>query len=119
MHARAGPRRAVATAQEERVLAEKRRFDAPFDVHGVPGTGIADLDRMCFEGEYPPSAVDRNVLAENGRGLEERLAAAKMISFGNDPSETLLGLLVVGVRPHDFVFRQPHPVPSRRRHGSG
>lgn len=29
MHARAGPRRAVATAQEERVLAEKRRFDAP------------------------------------------------------------------------------------------
>jgi ATP-dependent DNA helicase RecG len=42
---RVGPRRAIATAEEERRLVEKRRWGTlPFDAHGVPGATVADLD---------------------------------------------------------------------------
>ena len=37
IYIRIGPRRGIATAQEERILNEKRRFgDIPFDLHPIP-----------------------------------------------------------------------------------
>ncbi len=104
IHIRSGPRRAVATAQEERILNERRRHgDRPFDVSPVPGTGIADLNRRQFEDEYLPHAVDRELLLANDRSLDERLAAAKMIASVDDRRATILGLLVLGTRPLDYV----------------
>ncbi len=101
---RNGPRRGTATAQEERILNERRRYgDRPFDISPVPGTGLADLDRRRFEDEYLPNAVDRELLRANDRSLEERLAAAKMIASVDDVRTTILGLLVLGVRPRDFI----------------
>jgi len=42
---RSGPRRGVATAQDEQILNEKRRFrDQPFDAQPCHGATIADLD---------------------------------------------------------------------------
>ncbi len=60
IHVRNGPRRGVATAQEERILNERRRYgDRPFDISPVPGAGAGDLNRRQFEDEYLPHVVDR------------------------------------------------------------
>ena len=101
---RVGPRRAIATAQDERILSEKRRsLDVYFDAVAVPTAAIDDLDMRRFEDEYLPHAVSREVLAANDRTTEERLAALKMISSVDVPVPTVTGLLVLGKHPQDFL----------------
>ena len=47
---RIGPRRGIASAQDERILNEKRRFrDRPFDVQPVMSATLDDLDQVRFE----------------------------------------------------------------------
>lgn len=100
---RVGPRRAIATAQDERILNEKRRFrDRTFDAHPVTTATLADLSRTRFEEEYLPAAVAPDVLAANERSYEQRLAAAKMVTSPDQPVPTVAGLLVLGTRPADF-----------------
>lgn len=104
IHVRSGPQRSIATAQEERILNERRRAgDRPFDVSPVSGAGIADLDRRRFESEYLPNAVGWATLEANDRSFLERLAATKMITSVDDESVTILGLLVLGSCPRDFI----------------
>jgi ATP-dependent DNA helicase RecG len=101
---RVGPRRAIASAQDERILNERRRHrDQPFDVRPLPSARLSDLDQRRFEDEYLPSAVAREVLEANERTLEQRLAATKMIASADDPTPTVLGLLVLGIRTRDFL----------------
>ena len=95
---RVGPRRAVATPQEERILNEKRRYrDIPFDVQPLPSCDLSALSRVLFEQEYLPNAVAPDVLATNDRSYEERLASCRMIASVDDPMPTILGVLVLGV----------------------
>ncbi len=104
VHIRIGPRRGIATAQEERILNERRRHgDRPFDVQGVPAATLGDLGRRPFEEEYLPLAVARDVLAANDRTYEQRLAATKMVTSDENPVPTVLGLLVLGTRTRDFL----------------
>ena len=104
IHVRYGPRRGIATAQDERVLNERRRFgDRPFDLHPVTGAGVDDLGRRRFEEEYLPRLVPRDVLEANDRSFVERLASTKMIASVDDPRATILGLCVIGNRPRDFL----------------
>ncbi len=104
IHVRSGPRRGIATAQEERILNERRRYgNRPFDIYPAPDTSLADLNRRQFEDEYLPNAVDRELLLANDRSLAERLAATKMIASVDDGRATILGLLVLGIRPRDFL----------------
>jgi ATP-dependent DNA helicase RecG len=104
IYIRIGPRRGVASAQDERILNEKRRYrDQPFDVHPVSSARPADLDRRLFEDLYLPAAVAPDVLEANDRSYEQRLAATKMIGAADDPVPTVLGILVLGLRPRDFL----------------
>ena len=74
------PRRAVANAQGERILNEKRRHrDLHFDALPVHSTDLGDLRTGCFQDEYLPAAVDTETFVANDRTAEERLAAAKTI----------------------------------------
>ncbi|MCY3844199.1 MAG: putative DNA binding domain-containing protein, partial [Acidobacteria bacterium] len=101
---RVGPRRALASAQDERVLNEKRRHRDPhFDARRVPAARLTDLSLRRFEEDYLPSAVDAETLAANDRSTAERLAAAKMIASADDPIPTVGGILVLGKRPQDFL----------------
>jgi len=101
---RVGPRRDIATAQDERILNEKRRHRDPhFDAQPVPNACLDDLDRRSFEEEYLPQAVDPELLAANERSYEERLAAAKMVVSLAEPVPTIAGILVLGKRPRDFL----------------
>ena len=104
IHIRTGPRRGIATAQDERILNEKRRYrDIPFDLNPVPTAGISDLNLVQFENEYLPQAVAPEVLEANERTSEERLAVTKMIAPGDERVATVLGILVLGKNPQDFL----------------
>lgn len=101
---RTGPRRGQASAQDERVLNEKRRYrDRSFDTHPVGGSSLDDLSRSYFENEYLPQAVARDVLEVNGRNLQERLASLGMIASVDDPTPTVVGLLTLGKSPRTWV----------------
>lgn len=104
IHVRWGPRRGLASAQDERILNERRRHrDRPFDVQPLTGATLEDLDRLRFEQEYLPSLVARDVLQANERTYEQRLAATKLIAGETEPIPTVLGLLVCGKAPADWL----------------
>lgn len=101
---RVGPRRDIASAQDERILNEKRRHrDRPFDVQPVPSSTLADLDQRLFESDYLPAAVAPEVLVANERSYEQQLAATKMVVAADDPIPTVLGMLVLSPRTRDFL----------------
>ena len=101
---RIGPRRGLASAQDERILNEKRRYrDQSFDTHPVGGSTLDDLSRSYFENEFLPQAVARDVLETNGRSYEERLASLGMIASVDDPTPTVVGLLTLGKSPRTWV----------------
>ena len=104
IHIRIGPRRGIATAQDERILNEKRRFGhIPFDLHPIPTSGVPDLNLAQFENEYLPQVVAAEILEANERTSEERLAATKMIAQGDERVATVLGILVLSKNPQDFI----------------
>lgn len=104
IHVRWGPRRGLATAQDERILNERRRHrDRPFDVQPVRESALDEIDRVRFEQEYLPALVARDVLATNDRSYEQKLAATKMVLDESEPVPTVLGLLVVGKSPSDWL----------------
>jgi ATP-dependent DNA helicase RecG len=99
---RVGPRRAIATQEEERRLGEKRRkYDVAFDARPVPGSTVDDLDLILFEREYLPSAVHPDVLSENARSVEHQLSALRFTTIEGVP--TVSGLLVIGKDPTQYV----------------
>lgn len=99
-----GPRRGVASEQDERLLNEKRRHkNLPFDVQPVPFTTLADLDLRKFKDEYLPAIVARDVLDANHRRYEEQLSACRMIESSENPIPTVVGLMVLAPRVRDFI----------------
>ena len=104
IHIRTGPRRGIATPQDERILNEKRRYkDIPFDIQPVPTSDLSDFNLIQFENEYLPKAVDPDLLTANERTLEEHLAVTKMIALPDEPFATVMGILVLGKNPQDFL----------------
>jgi len=101
---RTGPRRAIASAQDERILSEKRRYrDLPFDLQSVSFATLTNLSLTLFETEYLPSAVAPDVLAANERGYEERLSTFRMIESTDHPIPTVLGCIVLSPRARDLI----------------
>lgn len=101
---RTGPRRGIASAQDERILNEKRRYrDLHFEAHPVSPCTLADLSRATFEGDYLPNAVAADVLSANARSYEQRLASCGMIASVEEPIPTVLGLLCIGTSPRTWI----------------
>jgi ATP-dependent DNA helicase RecG len=101
---RTGPRRSLASAQEERILNERRRYkNIPFDIHPVPPATASDFSRIIFENEYLTAAFAADVLEANGRSYEERLASCKFIVSPQEPTPTVVGLLALGKSPQDYL----------------
>lgn len=101
---RVGPRRAIASANDERVLNEKRRFqDRTFDIHPLATASLSDLRMVKFKEEYLKMAIHPEVLEANERTDLQRLAALKMISTVEEQIPTVLGILVLGRAVQDFI----------------
>lgn len=98
---RVGPRRALATAEEERRLVEKRRWgNLPFDAHGVRGAALDDIDLRRFELEFLPVAVSPEALAENNRPREFQLRALRLMHPDGLPTAT--AVLTLGRNPRQW-----------------
>jgi ATP-dependent DNA helicase RecG len=101
---RTGPRRSIASAQEERILNEKRKYlDQPWDLHPYGTATLDDLSKSYFEDEFLPKAFARDILEENNRTYIERLASCKMIYSLENPIPTLLGILTLSKDPQRLI----------------
>lgn len=101
---RTGPRRDVASQQDERILNERRRHhNLPFDLQPVSFATLADLNRSTFESDYLPGSFSAETLDANHRSFEERLSACRMIESVDNPVPTVLASLVLANRPRDLI----------------
>lgn len=99
---RVGPRRALATAEEERRLLEKRRWgNLPFDAQAATGSSIDDLDLKRFEIELLPSVIPPDVLEQNHRPTEQQLTSLRLATAELVP--TNMGMLFLGKSPHSWL----------------
>lgn len=99
---RVGPRRAVASRDEERILTEKRRWrDLAFDQRPVAGATLNDLDLDFFEKSYLPAAVSPETLEENDRTVEEQLRALHLLAPDSSPNAA--AVLLLGKDPRVYL----------------
>lgn len=95
---RVGPRRAIASADEERRLSERRRAaDLTFDARPMTGLTLDELDLALFEREYLPASLPADVIEENARTPIERLSALRLAAIDGTP--TAAGVLLLGIDP--------------------
>jgi ATP-dependent DNA helicase RecG len=101
---RVGPRRAVATTEEERRLAEKRRArDLPFDLSPVLSATLEDLDLDLFCRTYLPATLPAEILEQNQRSIEQQLTSVRFATIEPQPTPTVLGILAVSNDPRQFL----------------
>ena len=102
IHIRVGPRKALATAEEERVLTERRVVLArSFDARPCPEAKIEDIALGQFDA-YRRQAVDPETIEANQRPLELQLASLRLY----DPERacpTYAGILLFGKNPRFFL----------------
>src|SRR5260370_3311441 len=100
---RVGPRVALATQQDERLLTERRRAkNLPFDIQEVFTSTIKDLNLELFKDIYLPSALAPDILEQNGRPLEQQLMSLRFITNQEPIIPTVLGILVAETHPQHF-----------------
>ena len=109
---RVGPARRAANQQEERILTERRTaLQRAFDVRPCRGCTIQDLILDLFLVTYLPAAVDRTVIEENERTVEEQMASLRFhdlaagcptnagaLLFAKDPLRWMPGAWIQFVR---------------------
>ena len=107
---RVGPTVRLASPEEERRLAERRRArQVPFDMQPAPMATLADLDLDYIQQQYLPRAVAQEILQMNTRSLEEQLQSLRLllhgtptwgalIAFGRDPQAWVPGSYVQFLR---------------------
>ncbi len=101
---RVGPRRAVASMEEERRLNERRKAaDLPDDLRQITSASIKDLDEDFFRRVYLPSAIAPEVLRVNGRTLEQQMASLRFLTLGDKSLPTVVGIIAIGKGPESFL----------------
>lgn len=109
---RIGPRRDIATIDEERILSEKRMSNmATFDASPCYAATIDDVYIDIIKNEYIPKAVSAEELQNDTRSIEQQMAAlglydmthncptnACIVLFGKNPKRFLFGAYLQYVR---------------------
>ena len=127
---RVGPSRRGANQQEERILIEKRTaLQRTFDVRPCTGCTLDDLVADLFLVTYLPTAVDRAVIDENDRTIEEQMASLRFhdlaaecptnagaLLFARDPLRWMPGAAIQFVRWAGTTMAD-QPVGERRFSG--
>lgn len=58
---------------------------------------------MLFEQEYLPNAFAPDVILANERSYAQQLASCRMVVSAEEATPTILGLLVLGISPRDWI----------------
>ena len=100
---RIGPRRDIASEDEERILTERRTANmATFDVTPCLRAKLRDLNIDMVRNGYLPQAVDADVLAQDHRSLEEQMASVGLYDMENH-CPTNAAVILFGIRPKTFI----------------
>jgi ATP-dependent DNA helicase RecG len=95
IHIRIGPRRGIASEQEERILIERRVSGLKtFDLRPCRGASMADLAMDSFF-QYRAQAVAPDVVEENHRSTELQMASLSLVD-PNAQVPTHAGMLLLG-----------------------
>ncbi len=100
---RIGPRRDIATAQEERILSERCAASLPtFDTYPCRNASLEDIDTEIIINEYLPKAIHSEVLEKDQRPILEQLASLHLWNLQwNCP--TYAALIMFGKNPKYFM----------------
>ena len=100
---RVGPRKAMASPEEERILTERRiSYAKTYDLVPAWGAALEDISVDIFKINYLPSAIDRETLLENGRRTEEQLASLRFYDI-KEKCPTHAGILMFGLNPEFYL----------------
>lgn len=100
---RIGPRRDIATAEEERILSERCAASLPtFDTYPCREASIDDIYADIIVKEYLPKAIDADVLSNDQRPLKEQLASLHLYNMQWD-CPTYAALIMFGKNPKYFM----------------
>jgi ATP-dependent DNA helicase RecG len=99
---RVGPRRGIATEQEERVLSERRSsLSGSFDTSVVTDATLNELSLSIFQ-SYRQLVIAPEIIAENHRSPEEQLASLRFYHLGRQLA-TVSGILLFAINPRYFL----------------
>lgn len=100
---RVGPRKAIASEQEERMLMERRvALARSFDAQPCAAATLDDLDLDRFLIGYRRRVIAQDVIEANGRSVPQQLAGLRFFDLRrNCPSHA--GVLLFGHRPVQFL----------------
>lgn len=100
---RIGPRRDIASAEEERILTERCAASLPtFDTRPCREAKLEDIDVDTIVKEYLPKAIDAKTLEKDKRPLKEQLAALHLFNMHWD-CPTYAALIMFGYNPRYFM----------------
>lgn len=96
---RIGPRRAIASEQEERLLSERRALlTKTFDARACIGSTLDDLELDIFLSTYRKYAIAPEILEANHRDIKVQLASLRFFDLEKD-CPTHAGILLFGKNP--------------------
>ncbi|MBO5466452.1 MAG: putative DNA binding domain-containing protein [Prevotella sp.] len=100
---RIGPRRDIATVDEERILSERCASSLPtFDTRPCREATIDDIHTDIIIAEYLPKAIDPDVLVGDHRSLKEQLASLRLYNLTYD-CPTYAAMIMFGRNPKYFI----------------
>ncbi len=103
VHIRVGPRRGVASEQEERLLSERRTAHMrTFDAQPCRGCTLDDLVLDLFLVTYRTAAIAREIIEENNRDLKQQMASLRFYDLAAD-CPTNAGVLLFAKDPLRWI----------------
>ena len=101
---RIGPRRDIATIDEERILSEKRISNmATFDAMPCYSATIDDVYVDIIKNDYIPKAVDAEELENDTRSIEQQMAALGLYDMEHN-CPTNACIVLFGKKPKMFLY---------------
>jgi ATP-dependent DNA helicase RecG len=102
-HIRIGPRKGIATLEEENTLTEKRQyFIRSYDVSPCRDASLDDIDSALFLNHYLPLAVSPELVQNDTRDIRDKMASLRLYDKTRDcPTNAaiLLSRSICAVRP--------------------
>ncbi len=100
---RNGPRKCIASEEDERLLLEKRTSRMlTFDALPCIDATIEDLDLDAFKQIYLPKAFPEEILRTENRSIDQRLEALNFFSTRHK-CPTYAGIIMFGKNPEKFL----------------
>lgn len=100
---RIGPRKDIASADEERILTERNLSHlSTFDVMPCREATLEDIDTEEIKNKYLPQAIDNEVLDNDKRDFKEQMASLRLYNRQYD-CPTMAAVVLFGRQPKYFL----------------